>query len=124
MRGIAFTGLVFLALAGTAGAACPQYMGARIAANDGTYLGTIAAPQEKESIFNAYGPYGSKFSKTSIFNEYGIYGSPSSPQSAFNPYATKPPVIQKDGKPVGTLTANKALEGAISVNKLISICRG
>ena len=124
MKEMAFVTSLVLMTTGGVQAACPQYMGGRVLADDGTYLGRIAVPQDKDSLFNSYGVYGSPYSKTSIFNTYGVYGSASSPQSAFNPYATKPPVIQKGGKAIATLTANKTLDGAISVGKLISICRG
>ncbi|MFQ5662849.1 MAG: hypothetical protein ACE5HL_03350 [Terriglobia bacterium] len=59
-----------------------------VLAADGTFLGSLNPnPYDQESIFNEYGPYGSKYSPTSIFNEFGTYGSKFSHLSPYNPYS-------------------------------------
>lgn len=87
-------------------------------ADDGTntYLGKVVSNQyDIESIFNAYGLYGSSYSATSIWNQYGTYGSPYSMYSVFNDYAINPPIIKDAaGVTVGRLTTNKFIIGAVS----------
>ena len=59
-----------------------------------TYLGLVSsACFASDSIVNAYGAYGSRYSSTSIDNPYGPYGSAYSSTSAVNQYASQPPVI-------------------------------
>jgi len=59
-----------------------------------TYLGCLTCSEyDSESVFNAYGSYGSKYSTTSIFNKYGSFGSRYSGESACSPYATDRPVF-------------------------------
>jgi hypothetical protein len=81
-----------------------------------TYLGKLSSNvYDSDSIFNAYGIYGSKYSSTSIWNEYGIYGSKYSSTSAFNEYAIDPPKISdENGNIIGRLTTNSVITGAIS----------
>lgn len=76
--------------------------------NDGkVYLGKLTTNQfDKESIYNEFGDYGSKFSQTSIWNNLGKYGSDISNESAFNDIASKPPIVVEDGKFIGYLTTN------------------
>jgi len=90
--------------------------------NDGkTYLGKITSNTfDKDSIFNEFGTYGSKFQSKSIWNSFGDYGSDFSDNSSFNKFATKPPKIILDGKVIGYLTVNNTLANAISPNGLIT----
>lgn len=73
------------------------------------FLGCLNADQYNEkSIWNEYGPYGSKFSGTSIWNQFGQYGGQYSQYSPFNEFATHPPVIvDAQGNFYGYLTANQ-----------------
>jgi len=77
--------------------------------NHQTYLGCLTCGRySTESIFNEYGPYGSKYSSTSIWNKYGLFGSPYSQYSPWNPYASDPPVIVDDqGNFYGRFTVNR-----------------
>ncbi len=85
-----------------------------------TYLGKVVSNQyDVESIFNAYGLYGSSYSITSVMNQYSIYGSSYSIYSAFNQFASKPPIIKDaNGTIVGRLTTNTFISGAVSPNGL------
>ncbi len=66
--------------------------------NHTVYLGALnTSKYDSESIWNAYGTYGSKYSLNSIWNEYGTYGGKYSNYSPFNRYASFPPGLY-DGK--------------------------
>lgn len=97
--------------------------GASIIAQDGknTFLGKIDNEFTKDSIFNEFSKYGNEFNADSIFNEFGRFGGEFSQFSPFNEFTNKPPMIVKDGKIIGYLTANKAKRGGISVPGLMSI---
>lgn len=97
--------------------------GASIIAQDGknTFLGKIDNEFVKDSIFNEFSKYGNEFNADSIFNEFGTFGGEFSQFSPFNEFTNKPPMIVKDGKIIGYLTANKAKRGGISVPALMSI---
>ena len=73
-----------------------------------TYLGCLSCSEYvNDSVFNAYGNYGSRYSSTSIWNHYADFGSRYSNEGACNPYATDPPVIvDMDGNYYGRLTLN------------------
>jgi hypothetical protein len=74
-----------------------------------TYLGCLSCSEYvNDSVFNAYGNYGSRYSSTSIWNHYADFGSRYSNEGACNPYATDPPVIvDMDGNYYGRLTLNR-----------------
>jgi hypothetical protein len=99
--------------------------GAKIIAQDdeNTYLGKIASEFDGDSIFNEFGKYGSHFSSQSIWNEFGTFGSEFSSCSPFNKFTTKPPMIIKNGKILGYLSANKSIKGSISPNLLKAIMK-
>jgi len=81
-------------------------------AADGAFLGSLERnPYAQDSIFNQFGPYGSKFSPTSIFNQFGTYGSQFSSLSPFNSFTTTPPAIVIDRREVAHLTKNLYLAG-------------
>jgi hypothetical protein len=85
-----------------------------VLAADGTFLGNLNPNKyDQESIFNQYGPYGSRYSPTSIFNPYGTYGSKYSALSPFNSYTATPPAIYVDGNEIGHLTVNKYVGGTV-----------
>lgn len=85
---------------------CYELEGAKIIADDGTYLGTIDDQYGSDSIYNEYSDYGNEYSAESIWNEYSDYGDDYSSESAFNDYASDPPVLLKDGEVVGKLTTD------------------
>lgn len=91
----------------------------------GTFLGEISSNKyDTDSIANEYGNYGSKYQTKSIFNQYGNYGSKYSQYSVFNEYATHPPkILDKNGKVVGYLTANKYIKDAISYEEMMVLLK-
>lgn len=97
--------------------------GASIIAQDDkkTPLGMIDNELFKESIFNELSKAGNKYMADSIFNEFGRFGSETGEFSAFNENSKKPPMIVKDGKVIGYLTANKTIRGGISVPALLAL---
>jgi hypothetical protein len=72
------------------------------------YLGCINCnQQDKNSIYNPNGVYGSKFSTTSIHNSNSEFGSKFSDKSPYNQFATHPPiVVNEKGNFLGYLTTN------------------
>ena len=83
---------------------CYELEGAKIIAEDGTFLGTLDDHYDSESIYNDYSDHGSDYCSDCIWNEYSDYGSDYSSESPFNEYASDPPILIKDGEVVGTLT--------------------
>ena len=77
--------------------------------NHDTFLGCLNCNKySQNSIWNAYGSYGSKYSSTSIWNKYGSYGGKYSSDSPFNKYASNPPVlVDNEGNFYGYFTADK-----------------
>lgn len=90
--------------------------------NQNTYLGKIVNSYQSDSIFNEYGTYGNEYNTDSIWNEYGTFGSEYNSYSATNSYTTTPPMIIKNKKIIGYLSANKSMEGTISPNLLKALC--
>jgi hypothetical protein len=85
-----------------------------IQAADGTFLGSLNPnPFDTSSIFNKFGPHGSKFNQLSIFNKFGNYGGKFSPLSPFNTYSNHPPVIMHGGKQIAHLTVNQRFKPRI-----------
>lgn len=85
---------------------CYELEGAKIIAEDGTFLGTLDDSYESDSIYNDYSEYGNDYNSDSIWNDYSDYGSDYSSQSPFNDYASDPPILLKDGEVVGKLTTD------------------
>jgi len=73
------------------------------------YLGCLNCDSyNTNSIWNAYGTYGSTYNQKSIWNSYGTYGSDFSSTSPFNSYASDPPVIvDREGSFYGYFTVNE-----------------
>ncbi|UCV09598.1 hypothetical protein [Dechloromonas denitrificans] len=95
-----------------------------IAQNDeNTFLGKVTNTYDSKSIFNDYGPHGSEYSSSSIWNQYGTFGGEYSTFSPFNKYTSTPPMIIKNKKVIGYLSANKSLQSAISPNLLKALCK-
>ena len=88
-----------------------------------TTLGKIGSPYDSASIFNEYGTYGSEYNSLSIWNQYGTFGSEYNSYSATNSYTSTPPMIIKNKKILGYLSANKSLKGSISPNLLKALCK-
>ncbi|HQS01905.1 MAG: hypothetical protein B7Y07_00810 [Halothiobacillus sp. 24-54-40] len=104
---------------------CSVVSGAVIIAQDdeNTFLGKITNAYDSKSIFNDYGTHGSEYSSNSIWNQYGTFGSEYSSYSPFNKYTSTPPMIIKNKKIIGYLSANKSLGSAISPNLLKALCK-
>ena len=104
---------------------CDQVKGAVLVAQDdkNTYLGKIASSYDSESIFNEYGTYGSQYNSLSIWNQYATFGSEYSSFSPHNSYTSTPPIIIKNKKVLGYLTANKSIRSSITPNLLKALCK-
>lgn len=77
---------------------------------------------DSNSIWNAYGTYGSAYSAESIWNPYGTLGSPYSAESPWNKYASDAPVIvDKDGAFYGYFSANASIYNRTKINWLVWI---
>tara|TARA_B100001013_G_C24498610_1_gene398232 strand:+ start:334 stop:729 length:396 start_codon:yes stop_codon:yes gene_type:complete len=83
---------------------CFELEGAKIIAEDGTFLGILDDSYSTDSIFNDYSDHGTDYSADSIWNEYNEWGNDYSSISPFNEYATDPPILIKEGEVVGKLT--------------------
>jgi len=95
--------------------------GAWIIANDGQPLGKITAHGfDTDSLTFRFGDYGNHFNTNSIFNKYGTYGNEFSTLSPFNRFTSTPPVIMRDGRILGYLTANKAIASRVDPLELIA----
>lgn len=78
--------------------------------NQDVYLGCLNCNKfDSNSIWNAFGTYGSKFNVKSIWNAYGTYGSEYNTLSPWNKYSSDPPVIvDKQGNFYGYFTLNES----------------
>lgn len=119
--------VLFLLLASHANAeeVCDIVKGAALIAQDdkNTYLGKITNSYDSDSIFNEYGTYGSEYNSSSIWNEYATFGSEYSSYSPHNSYTSTPPMIIKNRKILGYLSANKSIQSSISPNLLKALCK-
>lgn len=104
---------------------CNLLNGATLIAQDekNSYLGKINSQSSSDSIFNEYGTYGSEYSSESIWNEYGNFGGEYSNNSPHNEFTSTPPMIIKDGKIIGYLSANKSITSSITPNLLKALCQ-
>jgi hypothetical protein len=103
---------------------CTLLKGSVIIAQDdkNTYLGKITNAYDSESIFNKYGTYGSPYNSSSIWNQYATFGSEYSSYSPNNSNTSTPPMIVKNKKIFGYLTANKNINSSITPNLLKALC--
>lgn len=108
-----------------AGEVCSIVSGAVLIAQDekNTYLGKITNPYDSESVFNEYGTYGSPYNQESIWNAYATFGGEYSTYSPHNPYTATPPMMIKNKKIIGYLSANKGVASSISPNLLKALCK-
>lgn len=104
---------------------CGIVQGAVLIAQDdnNTYLGKITNSYDSDSIFNEYGTYGSEYNSESIWNQYATFGGDYSNYSPSNAYTSTPPMIIKNKKLVGYLSANKSINTSISPNLLKALCK-
>ncbi len=77
--------------------------------NHDEYLGCLNCDKyNSNSIWNAYGTYGSKYNSNSIWNAYGTYGSKYNSYCPWNSYSNDPPVVvDKEGNFYGYFSVNK-----------------
>lgn len=89
------------------------------------FLGKLTTNEfEKDSIFNQFGEFGSKYSQKSIWNEFGPYGSKFSSYSPWNKFTSTPPlIVDKSGTVVGRLSLNNFIKGAINPYELYKILK-
>ena len=105
---------------------CDIVKGAVLIAQDdkNTFLGKITSAYDSESIFNEYGTYGSPYNSSSIWNTYGTFGSEYNSLSPHNSFTSTPPMIIKNQKILGYLSANKSIKSSITPNLLKALCKG
>ena len=101
---------------------CYKLEGAKIIAEDGTYLGTLDDSYKSDSIYNDYSDYGNEYNSDSVWNDYSDYGNEYSSQSAMNDSASEPPVLLKDGEVVGKLTTNDYEYEGVNPKALKEVC--
>ena len=98
-----------------------QFLGCRIIASDGTYLGLVwADTSHPHSIANAWGQYGFDGSPTSIFNPNCPYGGLKGVFSPFNKSCPSPPSLYREGKFVTYLTDNTSFSPRIAASRLMT----
>jgi len=104
---------------------CDIVKGAVLIAQDdkNTFLGNITNAYDSKSIFNEYGTYGSEYNSSSIWNKYASFGSEYSAYSPHNSFTSTPPMIIKNKKIIGYLSANKSIGSSITPNLLKALCK-
>jgi len=105
MKKIFFLTLLFLTITTIASSQTLHLYGGK---NHDVYLGCLNCDKyNSNSIWNAYGTYGSKYNSNSIWNAYGTYGSKYNSYSPWNAYSSDPPVVvDKEGNFYGYFTVN------------------
>lgn len=85
--------------------------------NYDVFLGCLSCNEfDSDSIFNAFGRYGSRFSSTSIWNRFSDYGSRFSSFSACNTFASQPPlIVDERGSILAEMTVNRGRPRALGV---------
>lgn len=79
------------------------------------FLGCLCEEQDRDSVFNMTGEFGSDLSPTSIRNKFAPYGSDNDDTSTCNAAAKRPPlIVTSDGKSLGLLTMNRSLKKRIT----------
>ena len=98
-----------------------QYLGCRIIASDGAYLGLVwADTSHPHSIVNPWGQYGFEGSPTSIFNPNCPYGGLRGVFSPFNKSCPSPPSLYREGKFVLYLSDNTSFNPRVPASRLIT----
>lgn len=77
--------------------------------NHDVFLGCLNCDRfDRNSVWNKFGPHGSKFKSECIWNKFGDYGGKFSDYSPFNIFASNPPIlVDESGNFYGYFTANK-----------------
>ena len=117
--------LCLLASAAEAEEICDILNGAVIIGQDSnkTFLGKVTSSYDSQSIFNEFGTYGNEFSSKSIWNEFSTFGNEFNSNSPFNEFSSSPPMLIKNRKILGYLSANKSIKASISPNLLKALCK-
>jgi hypothetical protein len=92
--------------------------------SDNTFLGKITSSFNSQSIFNEFGAYGNELSSKSIWNEFSTFGNEFNSNSPFNEFSSDPPMLIKNRRILGYLSANKSIKASISPNLLKALCKG
>ena len=87
------------------------------------FLGCLnCGKYDANSVWNAYGTYGSQYSSLSIWNRYGTYGSRYNSLSPWNKYSTNAPVVvDKEDNFYGYFSANKYHAKRTNIEFLVTI---
>ncbi|HTY10550.1 MAG TPA: hypothetical protein VMF88_05715 [Bacteroidota bacterium] len=98
-----------------------QFLGCRIIASDGAYLGLVwADTSHPHSIVNPWGQYGFEGSPTSIFNPNCPYGGLKGVFSPFNKSCPSPPSLYREGKFVSYLSDNTSFSPRVPASRLMT----
>jgi hypothetical protein len=98
-----------------------QFLGCRIIASDGAYLGLVwADTSHPHSIVNPWGQYGFEGSPTSIFNPNCPYGGLRGVFSPFNKSCPSPPSLYREGKFVSYLSDNTSFNPRVPASRLVT----
>ncbi len=98
-----------------------QFLGCRIIASDGAYLGLVwADTSHPHSIVNPWGQYGFESSPTSIFNPNCPYGGLRGVFSPFNKSCPSPPSLYREGKFVSYLSDNTSFNPRVPASRLVT----
>ena len=98
-----------------------QFLGCRIIASDGAYLGLVwADTSHPHSIVNPWGQYGFESSPTSIFNPNCPYGGLRGVFSPFNQSCPSPPSLYREGKFVSYLSDNTSFNPRVPASRLVT----
>ena len=98
-----------------------QFLGCRIIASDGAYLGLVwADTSHPHSIVNPWGQYGFESSPTSIFNPNCPYGGLRGVFSPFNRSCPSPPSLYREGKFVSYLSDNTSFNPRVPASRLVT----
>ena len=98
-----------------------QFLGCRIIASDGAYLGLVwADTSHPHSIVNPWGQYGFEGSPTSIFNPNCPYGGMRGVFSPFNKSCPSPPSLYREGKFVSYLSDNTSFNPRVPASRLMT----
>jgi len=91
--------------------------------NNDEYLGCLNCDKfNSNSIWNAFGNYGSKFNSNSIWNAYGTYGSKYNQSSPWNANSQTPPVVvDKEGNFYGYFTMNQFINNRAKFDLALTI---